>query len=92
MGEMQQLTPPLLTLPSSSYLAFEFQVHLLPAPSFILFAQLVGTVIVVKAAHAVGAIETLDKCVPPHSMPSARPSCDCQNAGWVSEFLWQPLL
>ena len=70
MGEMQRprgtYTATATTAVVVVSLAFEFQVHLLPAPSFILFAQLVGTVIVVKAAHAVGAIETLDKCVPHH--------------------------
>lgn len=36
-------------------------VHLLPAPSFILFAQLMGTVIVVYTASILGLIKNLDK-------------------------------
>lgn len=48
-------------------------VHLLPAPSFILFAQLMGTVLVVQAANLLGYIQCdkLDKAKAMKFMPVA---------------------
>lgn len=45
---------------ASMLIANKVAVHILPAPSTILIAQLMGTAIVVRTAHALGFIEKLD--------------------------------